>query len=148
MIMQTKYRTDGDCTTLVNHLHDGTQEKEGVRNTLGKLMAQDEREEWINWSKHQMMQRLIILSPHPSTGREMTNEEFSLNTRETMNEYLRDKPEARYVFAVHRNPSDPEDVPHVQVAMAGNDDSVKMYDRRREQLSDIAAEAFNDERPS
>lgn len=147
MIMDTNYQMPGDATALVEYLDrsKGLHDLEGIRKPTGEEMTEEEKEKWVAWSRHQEMERMITLSPHPIAGREMSDEDLLLNARKTMHEYMTDKPDARYIYAVHRDPTDSKDIPHVQVAMAGTYDAVKMFDERREQLAAIAAAQFQDE---
>lgn len=145
MIMDTNFQYGG-ATALVNYLDDGTQAGDGLRDQNGNMMSEEEKEKWKAWSRQQEMERMITLSPHPIAGREMSDEEFAMKTRQVMNEYLQDKNECRWTFAMHRNPADPDDIPHTQVAVSGSYDSVKMFDERREHLDNIAEETFQDEK--
>lgn len=139
MIVDTEYRSEGNTDKLVNYLNKDHAE---IYDHCGRKMDEDERNEFVRRSKSEEMHRMITLSPISEAGEALTDEEMSLHARETMNEYLKGRPEASYCFSVHRD----TDNPHVQIAVTGNYDSIKMYDSEIEEMYDISEEKFQDER--
>lgn len=129
----------GNCAALVNYLD---KEEEKMIDACGREMDEDDLNEFVAESKTSEMQRDLVLSPQEGVGENMSDEEMSLRARATMNEYLRDKPEADYCLAVHRD----TDKHHVQVAMHGNFDSVKMFSEQFEDMDEAVEQAQWQER--
>lgn len=134
---ETNYRPDGDCSALVNYI----DKAQGVRNRRGEKLDEQEKNEFVRWSKSQEMNRQVVISPDPDAGEQLSNEQLSLHTRETMSEYLDDRQEASYVYSIHQD----TDVPHAQVAMAGSRDSLEMYQDEIEEMRQTAEEKFDEE---
>jgi hypothetical protein len=124
----------GNCAALVNYLDkDHTQ----MIDACGREMDEDEINEFVRESKSSEMQRDLVFSPEEGVGENMSDDEMSLRARATMNEYLKDKPEADYCMAVHRD----TDKHHVQVAMHGNFDSVKMFSEQFDDMGEAVENA-------
>lgn len=147
MIMNTDYRrkngagpsgggAGGGTGKLMNYIN----KEEGVKDRQGNAMNEEERNEFVQDSKNQEMQRRVSLSPTPAAGEEMSDEELELRTRQTMDDYLRNKPESTYCYAVDRE----KDHPHTDVILTGSEDDLKMYDEEREELQETAEERFRD----
>lgn len=133
---ETSYQWGGDCGALVNYI----DKAQGVKDRVGNQMDEQDKNEFVRWSKSQEMERQIIISPDPDAGTQLSNEEISLHTRETMSEYLDDRQEASYVYSIHQD----TDVPHAQIAMAGSRDSLEMYQDEIEEMKEIAEEKFDE----
>lgn len=138
MIMDTNYDGDGNCNKLVNYLQ---KEQAEMYDHTGRELDDDELNEFVRKSKNSEMERMITLSPVKEAGDAMSDDEMSLHARKTMNEYFQDRPEASYCYSIHRD----TDVPHVQVAVHGNYDSLKMYEDEIEEMNEMAQAQWQDE---
>lgn len=117
---------------MVNYINKA----DGVRNCYGDHMDEEERNEFVRKSKQNEFQRMITFSPPENHG--LSDNEMQLHARQTMDEYLRDRPGVSYCFSIHRDTN----VPHVQVAATGTNDSLKMFDSERKELKQITEQKF------
>lgn len=142
-IMETNYRraggkgpsgegNGGGVTKLTNYL----DKADGLRNQQGEQMSEEETNEFVREAKQNEFQRMIVFSPPEHA--DLSNKEFSLRARQTMDEYLKTRPEASYCFAIHRD----TDTPHVQAAVTGSKDSLAMYDDEIEELQELTSQTF------
>lgn len=124
----------GNCNKLVNYLN---KDDAKMLDACGREMDEDDLNEFVAESKTSEMQRDLVFSPQEGVGENMSDDELSLRARATMNEYLEDRPEADYCLAVHRD----TDKHHVQVAVHGNFDSVKMFSEQFDDMDEAVENA-------
>lgn len=99
-------------------------------------MTDQEIQEFIDESARREFERDVILSPE--NGESLTPEDFSLHTRQAMNEFLTDRPTATYCYATHQD----TDHPHVHVALTGERRDLFMDRDDIDQVRDHANELF------
>ncbi|WP_254547195.1 relaxase/mobilization nuclease domain-containing protein [Halomarina pelagica] len=125
-VLQTTYRDGRDASRLLAYIERDT----ALRNRFGDAMSDRDVRAFIEKSRRHMFERDMILSPE--NGHQLSNEEFSLHTRQIMGEFLEDRPTVDYCYAVHRD----TDHPHVHVALTGERRDLYMD---REDIRDVRA---------
>jgi hypothetical protein len=97
-----------------DHEQEPDRDRTRLYNRSGDEMSDREIQRFIDRSKQYEYERQAIISPE--FGDELSNEELSLATRETMSELVGDQPTATYCYAIHRD----TDHAHAQVALTGS----------------------------
>lgn len=129
----------GNVNKLVNYLD---KDHAQVYDSTGRTMDGQDLNEFVRDSKQSEMQRDLVLSPEEGVGENMSDEEMSLRARQTLNEYFSDKPEASYAYTIHRD----TDKDHVQAAVHGNFDSIKMFSEQFDDMDKAMQKAGWEER--
>jgi len=106
----TNYREHG-ARNLVEYL----DKEKGLENRAGEEMSDEEIEAFIEKSEEYEFEREVIISPQ--NGTDLSDDQFSLYTRQVMSEFCKDRNTATYCYAIHRD----TDHPHAQVAPDGDE---------------------------
>jgi len=91
-------------------------------------MSDEEIEAFIEKSEEYEFEREVIISPQ--NGTDLSDDQFSLYTRQVMSEFCKDRNTATYCYAIHRD----TDHPHAQVALTGTKRDLWMDKEDCEQL--------------
>lgn len=129
---------DDPSSSPVEKLVDYLDKNEGLRDRCGCQLDDIDKERFIDETRDCDMGRLLTLSPENT---DLTDQELSRATRDTMAEYLQGKYSAEYIMAIHRDTENP----HTQVAVAGNDEDLHMDKEGIERLQESALEQFNEQ---
>lgn len=143
-VMETNYRraggkgeagggSGGGVGQMVNYLD---KDHATMYDGMGRELDEQDLNEFARESKQNRFQRMVTFSP--PENHDLTDSQMSLHARETLDEYLQERPEASYVYTIHHD----KDVPHVQAAMTGSKDDLAMYDEQIEELQNITVEKF------
>lgn len=130
----TNYREHG-ARNLVEYL----DKEKGLENRAGEEMSDEEIEAFIEKSEEYEFEREVIISPQ--NGTDLSDDQFSLYTRQVMSEFCEDRNTATYCYAIHRD----TDHPHAQVALTGTKRDLWMDKEDCEQLRERAHEQFHDQ---
>lgn len=130
----TNYREHG-ARDLVEYL----DKEQGLENRFGKKMSNEEIETFIKKSEEYEFEREVIISPE--NGTDLSDDQFSLYTRQVMSDFCEDRNTATYCYAIHRD----TDHPHAQVALTGTKRDLWMDKNDCEQLRERAHEQFHDQ---
>lgn len=130
----TNYREHG-ARDLLEYLN----KEQGLENRFGEKMSNEEIEAFIEKSEDYEFEREIIISPE--NGTDLSDDQFSLYTRQVMSEFCKDRNTATYCYAIHRD----TDHPHSQVALTGTKRDLWMDKEDCEQLRERAQEQFSDQ---
>jgi len=114
------------------------RENHKLRNRRGEQLTEKERERFVERSQAYEYERQIIISPE--RGDELSKEQLSLGARRSMREFVRDRPSAEYVYAVHQD----TEHPHAQIAVTGQKSDLWTDQEDLEQLKDRAREQFRE----
>lgn len=134
VFLNTNYREQG-AQQLVNYL----DKDKGLENRVGEEMSNDEITTFIEKSEEYGFEREMIISP--KNGHKLSDDQFSLYTRQLMSEFCKGRPSATYCFAVHRD----TDHPHVHVALTGTKRDLWVDERDCDQLRERAHKQFYDQ---
>ena len=114
MYLEIDTGRDHGASQLLDYLDREREQGRGLRNRYGERMDQREIQRFIQRSEEYEYERQVIISPE--FGEALSDDEMSLATRETMREFVKDRPTATYCYAIHRD----TDHPHAQVALTGS----------------------------
>jgi len=114
MYLEIDSGRDRDARQLLDYLDREREQGRGLHNRYGEPMDQREIQRFIQRSEEYEYERQVIISPE--FGEALSDDEMSLATRETMREFVEDRPTATYCYAIHRD----TEHPHAQVALTGS----------------------------
>ncbi|WP_254547488.1 relaxase/mobilization nuclease domain-containing protein [Halomarina pelagica] len=114
---QTSHRHAG-CGDLLAYIERDA--RDDLRNHRGEPLTDQERAAMLAHSERHEFTRDFIISPE--NGDRLSDRELSLRTRQTMREFLADRPNTVYAYGIHRD----TEHPHVHVAIAGSQNSLYM----------------------
>lgn len=114
---QTSHRHAG-CGDLLAYIERDA--RDDLRNHRGEPLTDQERAAMLAHSERHEFTRDFIISPE--NGERLSDRELSLRTRQTMREFLDDRPNTVYAYGIHRD----TEHPHVHVAIAGSQNSLYM----------------------
>lgn len=134
VFLNTNYREQG-AKQLVNYI----DKDKGLENRFGEEMSNDEIKTFIKKSKEYGFEREMIISPE--NGHKLSDDQFSLYTRQLMSEFCKGRPSATYCLAIHRD----TDHPHVHVALTGTKRDLWIDEHDCDQLREHAHEQFYDQ---
>ncbi|WP_211330710.1 relaxase/mobilization nuclease domain-containing protein [Halalkalicoccus subterraneus] len=118
-VYKTDYRDNEGTGALTNYMsHDQQQ----IRDRAGREMSDEELDQFDARSEGQR-NRHIIISPDNRHG--LSEQEMDRATRAYMSEMVEDRPTADYVYAIH---DDKEDEQDIHIAMTASDKTdLEMY---------------------
>ena len=129
---------DRDAAQLLDYLDREREHGRGLHNRYGESMSQREIERFIERSQEYDYERQVIISPE--FGDALSDAEMSLATRETMQEFVRDRPTATYCYAIHRD----TEHPHAQVALTGSKTDLWTDQEDLDRTKERASERFRE----
>jgi len=114
MYLEIDTGREHDASQLLDYLDREREQGRGLHNRYGERMDHREIQRFIQRSEEYEYERQVIISPE--FGGALNDDEMSLATRETMREFVKDRPTATYCYAIHRD----TEHPHAQVALTGS----------------------------
>ena len=137
MVARVNYRRDG-AGDLVRYIERG--DDRDLRNEAGRSLSDREVDRFIDRSQQRGFTRSVVLSipDHADENPWLSDRQVERETRQTMNDQLRDAPGARYVYGVHED----TDHRHAHIALTGPERDLTWTRDDLDRLRERADERF------
>ena len=114
MVARVNYRREG-AGDLVRYIERG--DDRDLRNEAGRSLSDREVDHFVRRSEERGFSRSVVLSlpEHADATPRLSDRQVERETRQVMNEQLRNAPSARYVYGVHED----TDHRHAHIALTG-----------------------------
>ena len=137
MVARVNYRREG-AGDLVRYIERG--DDRDLRNEAGRSLSDREVDRFVRRSQQRGFTRSVVLSipDHADDNPRLSDRQVERETRQTMNDQLRDAPGARYVYGVHED----TDHRHAHIALTGPERDLTWTRDDLDRLRERADERF------